>query len=113
MVVLGLTFVVLHYAGLLYYKPLCGRYAEPRHLEFSSYTSGWRKRYGPAECFFRDRSGNVQRVEVSTLQLTSCDWVRWILSWAATILGVGGSVWLAGVIGGFKPRRRRGSNVGN
>ena len=107
-VVLGLTFATLHYAGGIYYWPLCERYAESKRLKFSSYHSGWEKQKWPAECFFRDRSGNIQRVEVSTLQQTSGDWVRWLLSWVARILGVGGAVWLASLIGGLKPGRRRG-----
>lgn len=106
-VVLGLTFFVLHFSSRFYYDPICQRYADDQQFTFESSTMGSVKRGWPAECFFRDRRGNSTRVEVGTLSLTSTDWVRWILSWVATIAGVGGSVWLASFIGGFKPRRRR------
>ena len=106
-VVVGLSSLILHYAGVIYYKPLCQRYADSRQLKFDSFTTGWAKHNWPAECFFHDKQGNSKRIEVDTLTLTSGDWIRWVLSWIATIGGVGGSVWLAGVISGFKPGRRR------
>ena len=67
----------------------------------------WPKHDRPAECFFDDRKGNIKRVEVAAIPLTSADWVRRGLSWLAMIGGVGGSVWLASLIGGFKPGRHR------
>lgn len=104
-VVVGLTSLILHYAGGIYYNPLCQRYADSRQYKFDSYTVG--RRDWPAECFFHDRYGNSKRIDVDTLSLTSADWVRWVISWVAIIGGVGGSVWLASVISGSKPGRRR------
>ena len=106
-VVVGLSSLILHYAGGIYYNPICQRYAESRQLKFDSYTTGWAKHDWPAECFFHDKNGNSKRIEVDTLSLTSGDWVRWVLSWVARIGGVGASVWLASVISGYKPGRRR------
>ena len=108
-VVVGLSSLILNYAGGIYYKPLCQRYADSRQLKFHSYHTASRKHESdwPAQCFFHDKNGDMKRVEVDTLSLTSGDWVRWVLSWVATIGGVGGSVWLASVISGFKAGRRR------
>ena len=108
-VVVGLSSLVLHYAGGIYYNPICQRYADSRQLKFHSYHSAWVKheKDWPSVCFFHDRNGNMKRVEVDTLALTSGDWVRWLVSWVARIGGVGGSVWLASVISGVKPGRRR------
>lgn len=106
-VVVGLSSLILHYSSRFYYDPICKRYAESRRLTFVSSSMEWVKQGWPAECFFDDRNGNSKRVEVATMPLTSGDWVRWVLRWVAVIAGVGGSVWLASVIGGFKPGRRR------
>lgn len=105
--VLGLAYLVLDFSSRFYYGPLCQRYGESRRLTYTSYTIGRVKWGHPAECFFRDANGNSKRVQASTIQLTPSDWVRWLLRWVATILGVGGSVWLASVVGGFKVSRRR------
>ena len=104
-VALGLTFLVLHLTDRFYYDPICQRYAESRQLSFHKST-GWSKRFGPAECFFRDKRGNLTRIEISELPLTTPDWIRRILSGVAMMGGVGGSVWLASVISGEKVRRR-------
>lgn len=106
-VVLGLTIFVLHFTSRFYHDPICQRYADSRRLTFNKSTVGWPKKGWPAECFFRDRNGNIARVEVSDLPLTTPDWLRRVLSWVAMIGGVGGSVWLASVISGAKVRRRR------
>ena len=63
-----------------------------------------------AKCYFDDRSGNISRVEVDAIPLTSADWVRRGLSWLALFGGVGGGVWLAFLISGFKPGQRRRKN---
>lgn len=107
LVVLGLTFFILDFTSRFYYDPICKRYADSQQLTFVSSSMGWWKKGRPAECFYRDNRGNSKRVEVDTIPLTSGDWVRWILRYAAMIGGVGGSVWLASLIGGFKPGRRR------
>lgn len=107
-IALGGTLFVLEFSGRIYYVPLCERYADAHRLTYHSYTPGWRKKGHPAECFFRDKRGNLSdRVEASTLQLTSSDQIRWVLSWIAQIAGVGGSVWMAHLVGGYKSRRRR------
>lgn len=106
-VVLGLSAFVLHFTSRFYYDPICQRYADSRQLTFNKSTMGWPKQDWPAECFFRDRSGNIARVKVSDLPLTTQDWLRRVLSWVAMIGGVGGSVWLASVISGARVRRRR------
>lgn len=105
-VVLGLTILTLELTNRFYYDPICQRHAESRQLNFHKSSSGWVKRGRPAECFFRDKRGNLTRVEIADLPLTSMDWLRRILSWLAMIGGVGGSVWLASVISGHKVRRR-------
>ena len=103
-IVVGGTLVTLEFSGRFYYMPLCQRYADEQRLTYGSYTSGWSKKGWPPECFFRDKDGNSKRLEISTLQLTSSDWIRWVLSWLALIAGVGGSVWIARLV---SPRRRR------
>ena len=105
-VVLGLTILTLELTNRFYYDPICQRHAESRQLNFHKSSAGWVKRGRPAECFFRDKRGNLTRVEIADLPLTSMDWLRRILSWLAMIGGVGGSVWLASVISGHKVRRR-------
>lgn len=107
-VVLAGTLTVIALSDRFYYKPLCQRYAEAEGLQYHSYAAGWAKKGWPAECFLRDRSGNIQRIEVSQIEHTSADSVRWVLSWLATIGGVGGSVWLASVVGGFKQKSSKG-----
>jgi|SRR5687767_1726714 len=106
-IVLGLTYLVLDLSGRFYYDPICQRYADDQQLTYISHTTGWSKWRLPAECFFRDKRGNSTRVEVATLSLTSGDAIRWVISWIALIAGVGGSVWLASLVSGDKPRRRR------
>ena len=106
-VVLGLSGLILHFMGGFYYEPICRRYAESERLTYDGYTMGWGKKYSPAECFFRDRRGNSIRVVVSTITLTPADWIRWILRWGATIVGVGASVWLVSFLIGSRPGRRR------
>lgn len=106
-VVVGLSAVVLHFTSRLYYDPICQRHADSQQLTFDKSSMGWAKKGWPAECFFRDRSGNSARVEVADLPLTAEDWLRRVLSWVAMIGGVGGSVWLASFISGSKVRRRR------
>jgi hypothetical protein len=102
--ILGLSYLVLTLSSRFYYEPLCERYAESHQLTYDSYTIASPKRALTAECFFSDRNGPGERVQVSALAHTSADWIRWILSWIATIAGLGGSVWLASVVGGFKPK---------
>ena len=103
--VLGLGYLVLDFSGRLYYGPLCRRYGESQRLTYISHPIGWRS--WPAECSFRNANRNTKRVEVSTIPLTSEDWVRRLLSWVALVAGMGTSVWLASLVGGFKPGRRR------
>jgi len=105
-VVLGLTILVLELTNRFYYDPICQRHAESRQLDFHKSSAGWVKKGRPAECFFRDKRGNLTRVEIADLPLTTTDWLRRGLSWLAMIGGVGGSVWLASVISGQKVRRR-------
>jgi hypothetical protein len=107
-VVLGLTVLVLELTNRFYYDPICKRHAESHQLTFQKSSMGWRKRLEdwPAECFFRDKRGNLTRIKISEIPLTSLDWLRRILSWLAMVGGVGGSVWLASVISGHKVRRR-------
>jgi len=102
--ILGLSYLVVTLSSRLYYEPLCESYAESHQLTYDSYTIGSPKRGLAAECFFTDRNGNSKRAPVSTMEQTSADWTRWILSWIATIGGLGGSVWLASVVGGFEPK---------
>ena len=102
--ILGLSYFVLKVSNDFYYKPLCERYAESQQLIYESYTSGWRKKGWPAECFLSNRNRNSKRVETSAIEHTPADNVRWILSWITTIGGMGGSVWLTSVVGGFKPK---------
>ena len=106
-VVLAGTFTVIAVSDCFYYKPLCERYAESERLIYHSYAAGWRKKGRPAECFLRDRNGNIERTEVAAIEPTSADSVRWLLSWIATVGGVGGSVWLSSVVGGFKIDKKR------
>lgn len=106
-IVLGLTALILRLTSGFYYTPICQRYAETERVIYDGYSMGWPKRHSPAECFFRDRRGNSRRVEVSTLEMTSEDWTRWLLSWGATIAGVGGSVWLATLVSGSRRKGRR------
>ena len=106
-VVLGLTFLILKFTNDIYYEPICKRHAESQGLTFWSYSQRWVKQDLPAECFFRDRNKNLTRVDIAEIPKTSNDWMRWLLTWIATIAGVGGAVWLASLIGGFKPGRRR------
>ena len=106
-VVLGLSALIFHFTGRFYYEPICRRYAESERLTYDGYTMGWGKKYSPAECFFRDRRGNSKRVVVSTITLTSADWIRWILRWGVTIVGVGGSVWLVSFLIVSRSGRRR------
>lgn len=105
-VVLGLTILVLELTNRFYYDPICQRHTESRQLDFHKSSAGWVKKGRPAECFFRDKRGNLTRVEIADLPLTTTDWLRRGLSWLAMIGGVGGSVWLASVISGQKVRRR-------
>ena len=105
-VVLGLVVLVLELTNRFYYDPICQRYAESRRLTFHKSSAGWSKKGWPAECFLRDNRGNLTRVKISDLPLTSMDWLRRGLSWLAMIGGVGGSVWLASVVSGQKVRRR-------
>lgn len=107
LVVLGLAYLVLTFSGRLYYGPLCQRYADSRGITYISYTGGSVKHDRPAECFFRDANGNTSRILVSTIEPTLEDWVRWLVSWVTVIVGIGGSVWLASVVGGVKVKRRR------
>lgn len=106
-VVLGLIYLVIDLSGRLYYVPICERYAEEEQLIYTSHTVGRPKWGTPAECFFRDRRGNSERVEVSEIPPTSGDTIRWAVSWLTTIGGLGGSVWIASLIAGRKPGRRR------
>lgn len=107
-VVLGLTILTLELTDRFYYDPICQRHAESKRLTFHKSSSGWAKKGRPAECWFRDKRGNLTRVEIAEIPLTSMDWLRRILSWVAMMGGVGGSVWLASVISGQKVGRRRG-----
>jgi hypothetical protein len=106
-VVLGITIFVLDFTSGFYYDPICRRYADSRQLKFRSSKMAYPKHDSPAECFFDDRNGNIKRIEVASIPLASADWVRRGISWLAMIGGVGGSVFLGGLIGGFKPGRRR------
>ena len=105
--ILGLGYLVLTFTGRFYYEPLCQRYAESKGLTYVGYTPGRTKWGLPDECFFRDANGNTSRVLVSDIPPTSADWVRWVLSWVAVVAGMGGLVWAASLVGGFKPGRRR------
>lgn len=106
-VALGLIYLVFDLSGRIYYVPICQRYAEDEQLTYTSHTVESPKWGLPAECFFRDRRGNTERVEVSEIPLTSGDTIRWFVSWIATIGGLGGSVWIASMVAGRKPGRRR------
>lgn len=105
--VLGLSYVVWEFSDHFYYKPICERYAASKSYRYDGYTSGWARKGWPAECFFLDWNGNSKRTPVSTIAHTSEDWTRRILSWLMTIGGMGGTVLLASVVGGFKIKRKR------
>ena len=103
--VLGLSYLAVDISGRLYYGPLCRRYGDAQRLTYVSHSI--LSRHRPAECFFRDAHGNMERAQVSAIPLAPDDRVRWALSWVALIGGAGASVLLASLVGGFKPRRRR------
>ena len=105
--VLGLSYVIVNFSSRLYYKPICERYGESKRFRYDGYTIGWANKGWPAECFFLDWNGNSKRFPVSTITHTSGDWIRLILSWLLTIAGLGGLVWLASMVGGFKVKRKR------
>lgn len=104
--ILSLTYLVMTLSSRLYYEPLCKNYAESERLIYDSYSIAWAKQRRPGECFFTDRNRNSKRVEVSAIEHTSADWVRWVLSWIATIGGLGGAVWLTSVVGGFDVKKK-------
>src|SRR5687767_14125499 len=104
---IGLTYFILDYCNRVYYEPICQRHADSQQLTYWSYSAGRIKQGIAAECFFRDRNGNLARVEVAQIPQDSSDRLRWVLTWAADLAGVGVSVWLASLISGFKVRRRR------